>query len=467
MRREPPTLTAVPDVVPSDVPNLGALPRAIARVTGWLAGVFYELERIGEPVPHGPALLVANHPNALLDPLVVMRTAGRPVRPLAKAPLFSHPLIGPVLKGLGGLPVYRRRDDPALTHLNDGTFEAAIAAMSAGTAVQIFPEGTSHSEPSLAPLRTGAARIALEAEARAGWTLGLRVVPVGLTYARKTLFRSRALAAIGEAFPVLEYRETYSQDPVEAVRTLTARIARALEELTLNLSTLEDREIIETAERLYARAKVPGRSERERLGARFPRLQRFARGLAWLRAHDPDRHARLAAEVSDYGRRLRSLGLYHGEAPHRYPAGAVASYVVRQGLALAVGLPLAAVGLALWYVPYRLPALAVRVLPVTEDSVATYKLATAVVLFPLAYVAWIVAAGLYLGPIAAFAAALLVPVLGAVALWWGLRWERVKEDGRAFLGVLRHPRAHDRLVKERERISAEIEAVRDLIDADE
>jgi hypothetical protein len=30
------------------------------------------------------------------------------VRPLAKEPLFHHPLIGPVLKALGGLPVYRK-----------------------------------------------------------------------------------------------------------------------------------------------------------------------------------------------------------------------------------------------------------------------------------------------------------------------------------------------------------------------
>jgi 1-acyl-sn-glycerol-3-phosphate acyltransferase len=443
---------------------VGALTRTIGRATGWLAGAFYDLERTGRRVPEGPALIVANHPNALMDPLIVMRAAERPVRPLAKAPLFSHPLIGPVLKGLGGLPVYRKRDNPALTHLNDGTFDAAIAALRAGTAVQIFPEGTSHSEPSLAPLRTGAARIALEAEARSGWTFGLRVVPVGLTYARKTLFRSRALAAVGEPFQVMEYRELYAQDPVEAVRSLTERIAHALESVTLNLSTLEDRELIEAAERLYTQTKVRGRSERERLGARFPRLRAFAQGLGWLRAHDPERHARLARAVADYRRRVQRLGARDGDVPRRYPVGAVASYVIRQGLTLAVGLPLAAAGVALWYLPYLLPRLVVRILPVSEDSVATYKLATAVVLFPLAYVVWIALAGVYLGAPAAAGAAVLVPALGAFALWWGLRWDRVKEDVRVWLGVLRHPRTRDRLMSERERISEEIDAVRELIE---
>jgi glycerol-3-phosphate O-acyltransferase / dihydroxyacetone phosphate acyltransferase len=369
-----------------------------------------------------------------------------------------------VLKGLGGLPVYRKRDDPALTHLNDGTFDAAIAALRAGTAVQIFPEGTSHSEPSLAPLRTGAARIALEAEARTDWTFGLHVVPVGLTYARKTLFRSRVLAAVGEPFRVTDYQEMYTKDSVEAVRSLTERIAQALESVTLNLSTLEDRELIDTAERLYTQSKVRGRSERERLGARFPRLRAFAQGLGWLRAHDPERHARLARSVADYRRRVQRLGARDGDVPRRYPVGAVISYVIRQGLTLAVGLPLAAVGLVLWYLPYLLPRLIVRILPVTEDSVATYKLASAVVLFPLAYVSWIVAAGVYFGPRAAGAAAVLVPALGTIALWWGLRWDRVKEDVRVWLGVLRHPRTHDRLVSERKRITAEIDAVRALIE---
>jgi 1-acyl-sn-glycerol-3-phosphate acyltransferase len=57
---------------PGDAAELGALTRAIARVTGWLAGAFYELERTGERVPEGPTLIVANHPNALMDPLIVM-----------------------------------------------------------------------------------------------------------------------------------------------------------------------------------------------------------------------------------------------------------------------------------------------------------------------------------------------------------------------------------------------------------
>ena len=444
--------------------EVGWLARGIARATGWAVGAFYELDHVGAQVPSGPVLLVANHPNALIDPVIVFRVAGRPARPLAKAPLFEHPLVGPPLKGLGGLPVYRKRDDPALMHLNDTTFDAAIAALHDGDAVQIFPEGTSHSEPSLAPLRTGAARIALQSEERADWTLGLQVVPVGLTYARKKMFRSRALAVVGDAFGVADLREVYQRDPTEAVRLLTERITDALETVTLNLSTMEDHRLIDVAERLYVRSKRASPDERERLASRFPRLQQFARGLAWLRAHDPERHARLAAAVDDYGRRVRRLGSDGDDVPSRYRAGNVATYVIVQGLALALGLPLAALGALFWGIPYLLPRLVLRLVPVTEDAVATYKLIVSLLVFPLAYAAWITLAAVYLGTAAAVTTALVLPVLGAFALRWGLRWERVKADARVFGRVLRHPRDHDRLVEERRRIAQEIDAVRELFE---
>jgi 1-acyl-sn-glycerol-3-phosphate acyltransferase len=148
--------------------------RIITRLAGRAVAIFHRFECQGGPVPDGPVLITANHPNSLLDPLIVFRASGRVARPLAKAPLFEQAILGTVLRALGGLPVYRRQDDPAQMHRNDQTFSAAIGALHAGDAVQIFPEGRSHSEPSLVEMRTGAARIAIAAEEAAGWQLGLR-----------------------------------------------------------------------------------------------------------------------------------------------------------------------------------------------------------------------------------------------------------------------------------------------------
>ncbi len=141
-----------------------------------------------------PLLLLPNHPNSLLDPAVIWATSGRDVRFLAKSTLFDGPLR-PLLAGAGAIPVYRKLDQGVDVSKNAETFAAVDAALAAGDAICIFPEGVSHSTGRLVPLRTGAARMALSA-ARAGTRVAL--VPVGLNFERKTAFRSRVTVVYGQ-----------------------------------------------------------------------------------------------------------------------------------------------------------------------------------------------------------------------------------------------------------------------------
>ena len=436
------------------------LSRWITAAAGWSAKEFHQLDRLGGEIPEGPVLVVANHPNALLDPLIIFRVAGRVVRPLAKEPLFRHPLIGPVLKALGGLPVYRRQDHPDQMHQNERTFDAAVAALHAGDAVQIFPEGQSHSEAQLTPLKTGAARIAFQAEAEASWQLHLRIVPVGLTYARKTLFRGRAVAVVGEAFEIGEWKTSYEADPVQAVRQLTEAFTRRLEALTLNLTEKEDAELIDTAERLYAREKgLATWREAEGLGERLPRMQAFARGLAWLRAYDPARHARLARQVRHYRTLTTTLGADEGDVPPDYRAPALMRYIAREAFMLGIGLPLAALGMIFWYPPYALNKAIVRRLKVEETGIATYKLGLSMLLLPLTGIVWCGIAYARLGLRGLAAALVVLPVTGIVLHRWSGRWDRVQEDARLFGKVTAHPRTRQKLVEQRAQLVREFDDV--------
>ncbi|MBK5098218.1 MAG: 1-acyl-sn-glycerol-3-phosphate acyltransferase, partial [Gemmatimonadetes bacterium] len=143
------------------LPHMARIARAAARI-------YYRIRVEGEAPPQTvPVLFVANHPNSLIDPVLVAAAADRPLRFLAKAPLFEERLVGPLMRASGSIPVYRRQDDPELMDRNASVFEAVHSALAEGAAVGIFPEGLSHSEPSLVRLRTGAARIALGAADRA------------------------------------------------------------------------------------------------------------------------------------------------------------------------------------------------------------------------------------------------------------------------------------------------------------
>jgi glycerol-3-phosphate O-acyltransferase / dihydroxyacetone phosphate acyltransferase len=439
----------------------------VARAVGWTAGVFYQVERSGGQLPDGPVLVTANHPNALLDPLLIFLTAGRPARPLAKAPLFEQVFVGSMLRALGGLPVYRKQDNPAQMHRNDETFRRAIDALEQGDAVQIFPEGRSHSEPGIVELRTGAARIALGAEAQSGWRLGLRIVPVGITYRRKALFRGHALVQIGPPFTIEDLRTEFERDEQAGVRALTDRIAANLQAVTLNLAQREDQQLIETAEALYVREKGMARfREREGLSVRMPRLQRFAEGLAWLRANDPNRHERLRREVARYRQIVDTLGASEGDVPSRYAFGPTASYALRWGCLLLLGAPLAVFGALLWLIPHFIPRVVVRFAKPEYESIATYKLAGAFFVFPLtlaiyAYLAW-----RWAGPAAALATALLAPLLGFATLAWYAAWKRFGEDVRLFTRVLFRRETAARLAEMRAQLAAEFDAIDAEIDRD-
>jgi len=432
----------------------------LTRFFGWTAGVFFRVDRRGNPVPEGPLLVVANHPNSLMDPLVLFHTLERRTRPLARAPLFKKRGLGLILRGMGGLPVYRREDDPSLLGENRNTFDAAVAALHHGEAVQIYPEGLSHSQASLAPLRTGAARIAFQAEVERDWDLGLTILPVGLTYRKKTLFRGEAAVVVGDPIRVGELREAYDRDDRAAVRDLTGRIRDGLEAVTLNLESEEERELVEVADRIYARqAGLAGWRQRESLGERMPRLQLFARGAAWLRTEDPHAYRDLAARIRSYERAAALFGAGEAEIPPRYDKRATLRYVLVEGGILLLGLPLALVGTVAWLPVYLGLRPIVRRIHPPHEALSTYKLSTAALMSPLNILAWSVLLASLGGWRWGAAAALAMVPLGLIAIGWHDRWKRAREDVALFFRIAFLRDRRERLGRKREELVREFDRI--------
>jgi glycerol-3-phosphate O-acyltransferase/dihydroxyacetone phosphate acyltransferase len=426
----------------------------------WAAGVFYRVERLGPELPHGPVIVVVNHPNMLMDPLLALRAAGRRVRVLAKAPLFELPLFGQVLRSLDTLPLYRVQDDPKRLHRNLLAFREAVETLSRGGTLLTFPEGKSHSSPALAPLKTGAARVALEAEEASDWRLGVKIVPVGLVYQRKQRFRSRAVVGVGEGVEVSDWREPYRESRMVAARSLTAAVASALRQQTLNLSDESHRELVVTADLLYARAKGwAGWRERESLGDRLPRLQRLAEQFAWLRANDPGRLGAISGELESYARNMRELGVGDAEAPPRYTAARALRYAVREGTVLGLAAPLAALGTIAWCIPHLLCGFVSRLMKPPIETIATVQLLAGIALYPAAYLGWVAVAIGLAGPLAGLGTALALPFLGYAALLWHQRRNEVFEDVRLFWQVVRHPEMRERLAEQRAALVADLDSL--------
>ncbi len=409
----------------SGLVNLGiSFTARLARLSAFL---YYRMRYVGGEVPAtGPVLLVANHPNSLLDPILVMATARRQVRFLAKSPLFDDPKVSWLVRIGGAIPVFRAHDDPASMERNVDMFRAVHSALAAGDAVGIFPEGISHSAASLAPLKTGAARIALGASLVTGGSFP--VVPVGLVFRQKDVFRSQAMVHVGESI-AWEDLAARGADDVDAVRELTYRIRVALRQQTVNLAAWQDREVVETAVRIWEveHDAVPDPAERLR------RLAETARVLAEVRASDDDEGNALAAEVTAFDRRLTRVGLQ--------PADLRADISARRGLRWAIArlpliLPLwatlAVAGWLLFLVPYHLTGLIVDRFTLEADTRSTWKAMIGGGLY-LVWVLLLVAAAFTVGNgFWALATFVGVPLVGMAGLLIREQWAGAWADARRF-----------------------------------
>ncbi|MHB8876664.1 MAG: lysophospholipid acyltransferase family protein [Myxococcaceae bacterium] len=348
--------------------------RFVRAVIGFALRRFYRLQLHGLPQRlDGPIIFVGNHPNSLIDPALVFVITERPVTFLAKAPLFKVPVMGWLLRGLDALPVFRKQDAPSEMGKNEGTFEAASKALEQGRAITLFPEGKSHSEPQIAEIKTGCARIAFRA-AQAG--AKVRIVPVGLTYAEKHRFRSQVLIDVGQPIEVAHLLPGSAAEEPEAVRLLTERIARGLRAVTLNLTGWEDLPIIQTAEALYSFRL----SER----ARDPeRLRRFARGVEIFRAEQPERFEELRSEVIAFQHRLNLVHADPNDLTLQYRRTEVYPFVLRNLAALGLGFPLFALGCVLFGLPFMLTRVVGRKVKVAPDRVATLKFVSTLILAPV------------------------------------------------------------------------------------
>ncbi|HMB33806.1 MAG TPA: 1-acyl-sn-glycerol-3-phosphate acyltransferase [Methylomirabilota bacterium] len=436
-------------------PGAYRLFRGIAR---FLVALFYRrVEVIGlERIPaSGPLLAAANHQQGLMDALLLAATFPRPLRFIAKAPLFRYPLIGQLARLSGAIPVHRRQDERGGAVGNEAMFGAARRALEADEALLIFPEGASQPEPTIMPLRTGAARLLLADGLGARATL----LPIGLMFHEPGTFRvGAALVVIGEPVPTADLDPTGGSE--EAVRPLTARLGAALQRLIVEARDRHTLDLVLAAESIW-REEAPD-AARDPL-ARTTWRQRAARAHAYLSTVEPLQMATLRRRLERYVKDLELAGLTDRDLSQGYPLRAVLRYALREGLALVLGLPLALCGLVNHALPYGVTALVVRALKPEADVEATYKVAVGLVLYPVCWalegwVIWWMGGGSVL---LVFLLSLLPT--GFFALSWTTRVEQVRRDARGLIAVLIDRDLRGHLLARRREIMAEFQALVQLV----
>ncbi len=332
-----------------------------------------------------PIIFTANHPNTMMDPMIIGYTCKRKLHFFAKSTLFNNLIAGWFLRRIQIVPVYRKVDDPSKMDQNKETFSKGYEILKQNKAFLIFPEGISTGDRKLSQIKTGAARIGFGAEAENDWQLGVQIIPVGLNYANAIKFRSDVSTRFGQPIQLTDFRDVYEQNEKEAVHLVTEQIETALSKLTINLKDLEMQEIVEALERIYKQElAVDLGLETENKADDFSVTKGLINAVEWYYENEPSKVNEFKGMLNLYQRLLNRLQI---KDEFLDPASSRVTFWerIKAILYIIIMFPIYLYGLINNVIPYKFPRWYARHFVQHKAEVAPWKMLSGTIIFLIYY----------------------------------------------------------------------------------
>ena len=355
-----------------------------------LAGVYTFFRRISPQhvnnIPTDtPVIFVSNHPNTMIDPLVVGTTCNRKLFFFAKSTLFNNPLSKWLLPKLQLVPVYRKQDDPSQINRNEDTFEKGFQILKNNGAFLIFPEGVSTGDRTLSKIKTGAARIGFGAMVKNNWELNVTMIPVGLSYSNAIKFKSNVIVRYGSPINLKTFEQQYDLDEFDAVNQLTNQIETALSKLTTNVNDLASEEIVSALELIYKKELMAdlGLDSRNKSDD-FSATKGLVNGVEWYFKNKPDKVEEFKEKFQNYQNHLSLLKL---KDEFLDPSNKSITFFERIQIVtyIILGFPIYLYGIINNIIPYKLPRLIAKQFARRKSEIAPTKLITGIGVFVIYY----------------------------------------------------------------------------------
>ncbi len=398
-----------------------------------LAIFFQKIEiRHGENVPKkGPVLLAVNHPDSQMDAFVLSSVIKRKVHYLAHAGLFANKLRAKLLRSCGVIPVFRKRKESVGIDRNVEAFRECYEVLERGEVIGIFPEGISEMARRVGKIKTGAARIVLEAERRNKYKLGVYLIPVGLHFFSRSRFRSRVLVNVGRPIDLMPFFSLNEKDNVEAVESLTAEIQNNLENLTVNVQHTELDRFVKDIENIYRdellTQTLADHKSSKKIVAEFVITQKIADCVEYFHENNPQKVRDMEEKISEYKRKLTRLHLKDIMVREKTSIKKLFKAEMA-GIARAiVGLPLAIYGVFNNFIPYRITEFIVKKFIDDKTKILMALLMGGGITFILFYSAQVLLVWYLAGYLWAFLYFCTLPLSGFFALGYGKEIRKIQE----------------------------------------
>lgn len=342
------------------------------RITCWVGlSVFYRRRLvIGREHLHfdGPAIVVSNHPSTLMDPLNTGLHIPQEMFFLANYGLFKNTISNWILTRLFCIPVKRKEDvAEGEARDNEAAFEQSFHHLEKHGVLYIAAEGVSWMNRYVRPFKTGTARIAFGAECRNNWQLGVKIIPVGISYDAPRLFRSRTTIEYGIQIDAKPWATTFQKDPEKAVEDFTIKIRKSVAALTLDSGSEADDTFVNQTE-------IMVRNNRSDLSEQDKYL--FLKDFLSKNIHNKG----LKTQIDTYFTALEKAGLT--DAGLSKVKGLTS--IIQGSISLLLLSPFFLLGYGFWFLPCWLPWLLCKHLNLYPGYDSNVKMLAGLFTFPLA-----------------------------------------------------------------------------------
>lgn len=340
-----------------------------------------------ENIPEkGPLIIVANHPNTFMDPILVASITDQRIGFVGNAGVFSNKIVAAVLRYFHVIPIYRKKDvQPGEQPDNNEAFSKCHQYLNGGNMLLIFPEGTSYYELKLREIKTGTARIALSYEAMRNFEGNLKILPVALDYSDSIQFRSIVSVTISEPISVQAYKELYAHDEFESVNALTRKIRDELGRHVPQTAGKEQEDFLIKAHKFYAAYFEPEADLYTNPKRSLALRKQLSQALVYIQRHDEQLYHETQTKVQLFFSLLKSENITTGFLAENFlkksPLWVSLVYFTQFILLL----PFYLAGVIINYLPYILPSRIFKVLKLDIEYKTSVQMFAGLVTFPVFY----------------------------------------------------------------------------------
>jgi len=375
-----------------------------------------------------PLVVCANHTTAHLDGVLIMIFSKRKFHVLVRGDIFKKKWLASFLGKINLIPIYRMRDGFSSLEKNNETFDICYEILKRNEAIIIFPEANCETERKLRKLHKGASKIAMMAEERSEFKLGVEMATVGITMESMVNAGGRIFLEASEPFSLNPYFSRYKENPNKALQDITTDIETDMRTVLPVVEETKDEFLFE---------EIVTRPEN------IDHLNVWKKTAKLINKSDIELKLVLTNALKDFKKHLSKSGVSIKTIEKLQVKSRLKrwTHLLIQLIDIVALLPFFLLGITFNYLPFFIPQKIAHRLFKDRCFILGTHFAASTLLFVLAYIIYFIVLSIYVNTLSVFIAIFILIVCGLVSVLYRKRFSN-------FYSALRYEFAGDKKRKE-------------------